>query len=467
MKRIVLTAAVAAMATLTGCNLFGGKSDPGLIGRLPAGYDAYMTVDPETADLARILEIVEDNLPEYQIADIEDADIGIDVFDWQDWQENLGIEAGEIGIVGAGEDMEFLAIFLPGDGEKLREFVEENDKEDKTAFLEMEGYTVMVIAWEDDDQIDDLEEALEEGPLSEDPVFRALSDKAMVDDPSLGFLFFEEITEFPVMGSVSCRDDETEIGFAMIMEDEELAAYSGLFGNGLQSSSIMFPENTMAAIRTSMDMEKLAEEYEDIARESGADVEDVEMGLAFIGFDSMDEFIAAFGGDYCIAVSEIELDSSGEPEGGSGLIAMSLNDGDKMESSLNMISTLSESERESFGDLTAYLIEFEGNELWYFIHDEVLYVTFNVDPDDVTDGMKASDFFTGDSKNGFMGGAADPDMILENMSFDDDTEEVIETVFSGEDVAFSFSLDGDVGYSRVTVGPGAIVAAVSLAMQMQ
>lgn len=465
MKLITAAAGLLLLILAAGCGSGGGGT--GLLGRLPQGYDAYVTVDPEKADVQEILEIVQDNLPDYELADIEELDLGLDVFDWDEWTEELGLEPGEIGIVGLSEDMDFLALFLPcGDGEKLREFVEDAGGSGETEFLQMEEYTVMVIAWDDDDQIEDLEEALEGDPISADDDFALMAGRAKADNPAVSFVFFREITEVPVMGFVSQNDDETEFSAAVILDDEEIAEYSGLFGDGLQSSSIMFPENTMAAVRTSMDMDLLADEYEDIADESGADVEDVETGLAFIGFDSMEDFIGAFRGDFCVAVTELEMDDFGEPSGGAGVMALSLTDGEKLESSLAMISTLAESDRETFGGVTAYLLEVDGNEIWYFVSDDVLYVSFNVDPDEITDGVKAQDFFTGSSSEGFMGGAADPEMVVDGLSLDRDTEELIEEVFAGN-AGFSVSFDGDIAYSTVTVGPGAITALVSIGMQMQ
>ncbi|HPF33758.1 MAG TPA: hypothetical protein PK907_12155, partial [Candidatus Sabulitectum sp.] len=269
MKKVLMPLlCAAALMTLAACG--DGPGDPGLMGRLPGGYDAYITIDPERANFPEILEIVEDNLPEYELNDIEEMDLGLDLFDWNDWVDELGIEPGEIGFVGMGEDMEFLAVFLPCDGEKLMDFVESAGGGDETEFLEMDGYTVMVIAWEDDAQIDELEEALR-NPLSEDEDFQAMAARAVMDDPAVAFLFYEEITEFPVMCFVSDDGDATEISMAMIFDDEEMEMYADIFAEGLQSRSIMLPGNTMAAVRTSFDAETLIDRYDEMAREADTD----------------------------------------------------------------------------------------------------------------------------------------------------------------------------------------------------
>jgi hypothetical protein len=249
-----------------------------------------------------------------------------------------------------------------------------------------------------------------------------------------------------------------------MLEDNALSGYSDFFGNGLQSGSIMFPENTMAALRFSIDTAGLALNYEDAAETEDAGVKDIEAGLAFIGFSSIKEFIEVFRGDFCVAVSEIEVDRNGEPRGGAGLLALSLADPEKLATSLNMISVLAESERESFSDYTAYHLETGDEEIWYFISNDVLYVSFNTDPGDITGGMNASGFFRGSSADGFMGGAANPEMVVGGLSLDRDTEELILGVFA-ETADFSVSFDGTLAYSTATVGPDALTAIVSLAMK--
>lgn len=462
MKQVLSAAVLALFLTVAGC---GGKGDTGLMGRLPQGYDAYITFDPERADLSEILETVEKNLPDNSLADIEDAGIPFNVFDWGEWKDELGLEPGEIGIAGLSDEMEFLALFLPaGNGEKLAGFFENEGIGGEVEFLRMEEYTVVIVNWNNENQIDDLEDALGESPLKDSEVFMAMAEKVSSDNPAISFVFFQEITEFPMMCVVSRGEDDTEISYSVMLEDNALSGYSDFFGNGLQSGSIMFPENTMAALRFSIDTAGLALNYEDAAETEDAGVKDIEAGLAFIGFSSIKEFIEVFRGDFCVAVSEIEVDRNGEPRGGAGLLALSLADPEKLATSLNMISVLAESERESFSDYTAYHLETGDEEIWYFISNDVLYVSFNTDPGDITGGMNASGFFRGSSADGFMGGAANPEMVVGGLSLDRDTEELILGVFA-ETADFSVSFDGTLAYSTATVGPDALTAIVSLAMK--
>lgn len=458
MKLITVIMTVLLLGVFAGC---GGK-DTGLIGRLPAGYDAYITIDPDGADLPGILSVLGDDLPEHQLRDIAETDLGFDVFQWDEWTDELGIEPGEIGIVGKGEDMDFLAFFFPcGDGEKLRDFVREAGGEDEAEFLRMDEYTVVVIEWENSRQLADFEDVLSGTTLAGDEAFAPLIEQAGLDSPALAFAFSGDITEVPVMGFVASGEN-TRLRLSALIDDEEFLGYAGAFGEGLQSRSIMLPENTMAAVRTTMDMEWLAEEYGNM----GSEAAEMEAALPFIGFSTMEEFIAVFTGDFCLALTEMELDEFGEPEGGAGIMAISLADPDKLQSTLDMISAFTDGRRENMGDYTAYMIESGSDVIWYFITDGVLYVSFSVSPEEVTGGVRATDFFSGTASDGFMGGAANPEMIVEGLSLDSETEEAILSLFD-ESTSFSVSFDGRTAFSEFTAGPGALEALVSLALRMQ
>ena len=450
------------MAVIAACG--GGEVDTGLLGRLPQGYDAYMTVDPELIGIEEILQAVEENLPEHALRDIEESDIPLDPFQWSEWVEEMGIESGEIGVIGLSEEFDFMAFFIPaGDGDKLRAFVE--DSHGEAEFLQMDEYTVMVINWDDRDQIEDLEEALSGAPLSENEKFTLLTEKAFLSDAAFSCVFFEEITEVPFGAFMTVSDSETELSVAVAIDDEELEQYSDMFGEGLQSRSIKFPLNTMAAVRSTLDMEWLAREYGELAELSDADVEDIESGLPFLGFESLEEFFGVFQGDYCVSLSELELDTRGEPSGGEGVLAISLTDSEKLTAGLSMISSFSEADRETVDGVTVYLIDEGTDRIWFFISDDVFYLTLNVEPDDVIHGISAQDFFSGESANGFMGGAADPELLADGVSMDNDTEDMIRDIFS-ENAQFSISFSNGMAFSKVMAGPDAIEALVKLGFRM-
>ncbi len=89
---------IAALALLlAGCT---GSNDTGLLGRLPQEYDAYVTINPEVMDFQELLDTLKENLPESILDEVENTDIPLNIFQWSDWQEELGIGDGELGFVG-------------------------------------------------------------------------------------------------------------------------------------------------------------------------------------------------------------------------------------------------------------------------------------------------------------------------------------------------------------------------------
>ncbi len=112
------------------------------------------------------------------------------------------------------------------------------------------------------------------------------------------------------------------------------------------------------------------------------------------------------------------------------------------------------------------MIESGRDEIWYFIAEEVLYVSYNI-------SLKRSPTESGQGSSspepppgGFMGGAANPAMMVQGLSLDSETESAILSLFD-ENTSFSVSFDGRTAYSEFSAGPGALEAIVSLALGMQ
>ncbi len=458
-----MTAVFAVLlVAVSGC-FGGGGEGSALLGQMPRGYDLYITIDPETMDLAGVLEALEDNLPEDAMEEIEDSDLDIDPFDWAEWKDGMGIRDGEIGIISLVEDDELVAFFLPcSDRTLLEEFIEDNGF-GETEFFTSGEYTVMVVAWDDDDLLDDLEDALEEEPLSSDQDFIAMNSATDVDHSCINFFFSEEVTEVPIYGAFSSNSNESVLKVTVITDNDEVELYIGMAGEGLQSGNIKFPENTMAAVRYTLDMEWLAAEYENMLDDSASvNLEDIESGLPLIGFSSLEEFIAVFEGDFCIALQEVELDEYSEFESAEGIMAISLRDSEKFMSSLDMVSLFADADRRELGEVTVYEIRENGESFWYFIADDVFYVSMNTDPEEIIDGISAGDYFgDGVASEGFMGGAVNPEGILEGINADDDVEEIITTLFENR-AAFSISVDGQMFTSTAVAGPDVLKSLVSL-----
>ncbi len=461
MRYLITTLVSLLLITVTGC-MGGGESV--LLGQMPQGYDMYITIDPEAMDLAGILEMLEDVLPEDGIEEIEDLDLDLDPFSWDEWKEELGILDGEIGVLSLTEDEDVVALFLPcGDGAQLKEFIEDSDFGD-TEFFTHGDYTVMVIVWDDDDQLEDFEDALADDPLSMNEDFIAMNSATVVDNSCIDFFFSADVADVPIYGAFSSTSSESVLKITMITDNEEVELYTGLAGEGIQSGNIKFPENTMAAMRYTLDMDWLAAEYDNLLDgTANTNLDDIEAALPFIGFESLEEFIAVFQGDFCVSIKEIELDEYNEFKSMEGTIAISLKDSEKFMSSLDMVSLFAEADRNEIGDITTYEINENGESFWYFIAEDVFYVTMNIDPEDVLDGVSAGDYFRGDvASSGFMGGAVDPEGILEGIQADDDVEEIITALFENRAV-FSVAVDGQMFTSTTVAGPDVLKSLISLA----
>ncbi|GEM_PF-1684861 len=458
-----ITTGLAAVLLVSAAGCFGGEAGgSALLGQLPRGYHMYVVFDPEAMDLDGILETLEQSLPEDVLENAEDSDMVINPFSWADWKEGMGLRDGEIGIVALTEDEELVAFFLPcTDQIKLESFVEENDFGD-TEFFPYGDYTVMVIKWDDDDLLEDLEDALEGASLSADNEFTAMQEAAPLAGSFISFYFAEEVAEVPIYGSFSSDNSESVLKVTVTVDDSDVQQYVLMAGSGLQSNSIVLPENTMAAVRFTLDMNRAVQQYTDMAEESGeSGFAEIEAGLPFIGFDSMEEFFSVFQGDFCITIQNMEINEHGDPENMEGIMAISLADAEKFDSSLSAVSLFAEADREEIDNVVTYKIDNSGQNLWYFISDDVFYVTMNVHPEDVMDGISAGDYFQGVASEGFFGGAVDPAGIIQGVQAEDDVEEIITTLFENRAV-FSVSMEGNTITSTTVAGPGVLKSLVSL-----
>jgi hypothetical protein len=457
-KYLTAGLAVVLLVSATGC-FGGGAGGPALLGQLPQGYHMYVAFDPEAMDLEGILETLEGNLPEDVLENAEDSDIVIDPFSWADWKEGMGLRDGEIGIVALTEDEELVAIFLPcTDQAKLEDFVEENDF-GETEFIPYGEYTVMVIACDDDGLIEDLEYALTQAPLSSDDGFTAMKEATELNGSCISFMFSGDVAEVPVYGVFSSNSTESILKVTVITDGNEVAQYTELFGDGLQSGNIRFPENTIAAVRITVDMDKAQDMYTDVSGESG--MAEIEAALPFIGFESMDEFLGVFQGDFCVSLQNMELDEHGEPDNMEGVFAISLANPEKLEASLSVISAFVEADRDEIQGVDVWEMVNGGESFWYFIKDGVLYVSMNISPADVIDGSSAGDYFNGAASEGFLGGAVDPEGVMEGIHTDDEIKETITTLFENRAV-FSVSREDQMFTATTVAGPDVLKSLLSL-----
>ena len=458
MKYLSSAVVLIVVIAFTGC--FGPSSSNGgveLLGQMPQGYDMYMVLNPEGIGLEQILASLRENLPEDVLADLDEEDIPFDIFDWQEWKEGMALRDGAIGVFSLTEDDDFVAFFLPCENQtQLESFIQDNDF-GETEFFTSGEYTVMVVAWDDDEQLTDLEDALNDGVIADQSDFEKMNEKISTTDASIAFFFSDKVAEVPIFGTFSANSDESRLEISVITDDEEVPQFLNFFGEGLISDNIRFTENTMSAVRFTVDIEALKAGYDEMSN-----IEEVEAGLPFIGFESMEEFLSIFEGDICVAFQKLELDDHDEPTEVEGMIALSLTDTEKLESSFQMISAIASAETEEFGDVLAYQVTQEDNDIWYFISDNVFYVSFNTRPSDIIDGTEAKDFFAdGIAVEGFFGGAADPEGIMEGLEGKPEMQEIITALFE-ERIEFSVSAEDQMFTSVIVAGPDVLESAIAL-----
>lgn len=458
MKYLSWAIVLTVVFVFTGC--FGPSSSNAtveLLGQMPQGYDMYVVLNPEGIGLEQLLIALKENLPEEALENLEDEDIPFDVFDWQEWKEGMALRDGPIGLFSLTDDDDFVGFFLPcNDQAQLESFIDDNEFGETELFTSGE-YTVMVIVWDDDEQLTDLEDALGEELLAEQSDFERMNANLSTTDASIAYFFSEEVTDVPIFGAFSANSDESRLETSVLIDNEEIPQFLNFFGEGLISDNIRFAENTMSAVRFTLDIDALKAGYDELD-----DIEEVEAGLPFIGFETMDEFLSVFEGDICVAFQKIELDENDEPADVEGMIAFSLTDSEKLEASFMMISAIAGAESEEFGSVLVYKVAVDDNDIWYFISDNVFYVSYNTNPSDIIDGIEAKDFFAGGiALDGFFGGVVDPEGVMEGIQGEPEMQEIITGLFQ-EKVEFTVSAEGQMFTSVSVAGPDILESSIAL-----
>ena len=170
-----------------------------------------------------------------------------------------------------------------------------------------------------------------------------------------------------------------------------------------------------------------------------------------------------FQGDFCVALRELELDHNGEPENMEGILAISITDSERFNSILSMTAQMAEADTEDIDGVTTHGMKDNDDDFRFFINDDVLYVSMNIDPEDIIEGISAGDYFQGGvASEGFMGGAADPEGILDVIHADYYVEEIITTLFEKR-VVFSVTANGQLFTSTVVAGPEVLESLIFLA----
>lgn len=286
------------------------KREPTLLDSMPAGYDLYLTFNPSEIDIDAVLSSMEDiaagarqQMP-WPVA----GALGFDPFTWDGWVDALALSpGGEVGfVVGLDNDEpEVIALFLPStDPDRIRGFVEAIASQvlgmDMIRLVtESEGYVVLAIA-EEQSILDELETSL--GTLvGTDEEFAELRAKSTAGIPAMEFfakagVFSREGEVETVM--VSCFSEESSLGFQFLFRTYNMEAIesSAVIASEPNGGSAMIPDDVTGAMRVSMDMDAVKDMMADYMPP------DAQMGIAMLGFESVNDMFDIFSGDAWLAL---------------------------------------------------------------------------------------------------------------------------------------------------------------------
>ncbi|MBN1434500.1 hypothetical protein JW921_07040 [Candidatus Fermentibacterales bacterium] len=372
-------AVVSLVVPMLVCSCGGPEEEPTLLDVMPEGYDVYVVADLSGMDAGALMQRVRSmNLvPESDLESFEDY-VGFDPLDWEGWLDFFSLDgAGELGLVlemGHSEEPEVIALYLPT--QALRE-VEENMEQLLPGELGLEvfqsGGHVVLAMGERDDDVEDFRDDVESAsrPLSEEPGyarFRGLAGMAGADLMIYGMPPASEgVSAFLL--SAGCDGPAISYRMAADVTDPDFAEVAPFLESPGSGGRLLVPGGTIAVARLCVDMEP-------IAASVGSELPpEALMGLAMMGFESLEDFVGLFRGDVCVSLTGMR---DGVP---SGCLAIGLNDEAAAEQLLETLSGLAsgagavELERFEFGGRFALAVDADGLQIQAGLHDGALYLT--------------------------------------------------------------------------------------------
>ena len=381
----VVFASVVLLLIVAGCGPAG--RDVPLLDDMPPGYDIYVVLDTQELGMDELLGSLEDSglLPGSDL-DMVGAVLGFEPLDWAGWVEFFDLSEGRLGLVigmdRSGEP-EVVALYLPsGDPEgveaKLRELV---PSEAGLAVFESGSHTVVALA-ESDDSSDDFRRDCGSETLSADDEGYASARNLLELDGSGVTVFARLPEEEPVrMALLSLVTDGPSISYEIVAEvdDPDFREIATALEATGPSGDFVVLEEAFVAARFSFDMTPLAE------LASAEAPPDAMMGVAMLGFESVEELLSIFSGDVVICVSDLH-------EFFTGAIAIGLADEEAGEQLLESLTALAgmggPGGLESFEHegSTAYRIDADGTLIEAGIFGGALYVTVDASLEQLAEG---------------------------------------------------------------------------------
>jgi hypothetical protein len=321
--------------------------------------------------------------------------LGFEPLDWDGWVDFFDLSDGFLGLVvgmdNSGEP-EVVALYLPsgdpeGVEEKLRELM---PSEAGLAVFESGEHTVIAMA-EDDDTSDDFRrECGTETLASDDEGYSTARD--LLELGGSGVTVFARLPEDEPVGMIllSAVNDGSSLRYEMVAEvdDPDFAEMAPALEARGPSGTFSVLEESFVAARFSFDMAPLVE----LASEEAPP--DAMMGVAMLGFESIEELLSIFSGDIVICVSDLD-------EFMTGAIAIGLEDegaGQQFLESLSGLAGMGGPEAlETFEHegASAYRIDVDGTLIEAGVFDGALYITVDASLEELSEGPDLTGYISG------------------------------------------------------------------------
>ena len=280
-----------------------------LLDSMPAGYDFYLTLNPERIGMEEVLSnLAEGILPEEgNLLEIEDA-LGFDPLDWNGWVNALALDPEEeIGLIidFDRDDVLLVAVYMSSSNtdaiERFYARITEHADDPEILFMESGSYTIAAIA-DSSAVLERFEESLGNGIDADESFNRFRHESSHCIPAAELYVRPGEISGQDAVESLffTCSTDGTVLksNLLVFIIDDDVIMYSSMIASEPNGGDANIPSDISGALRISFDMETLKSFIisEGLNKEMGPDMD-------IFGFDSMEELIDAFSGDTYFALN--------------------------------------------------------------------------------------------------------------------------------------------------------------------
>ncbi len=443
------------------------SGETNLMANMPEGYDVYTTFNPKTLGLKNVMTEIQEALESTNEEFYFLEDLRFDVMDWDQWEDELGLSYGsDIGIVMKTRYSEsVIAVYLPTkDKQAVENFLHDIEVEDYE--IEENGNYIIIVTGYDEDAIEDFQHDLNRrGNLSENTAYSDCENA--LPSGNYGIRSFQQNnTVFGLISSliVGKHDGNKSVSeIAVVFNNLEIEEFiSENLPNGIADDDIKLPPRTAAFARIRFNSEEIADNWPLYERifdlDDNWEYELFLEGLNHLGFRSIPTLLELLEGDLCIAVTDADLNNLDNLEDYELVFALSLADTEKMENHLDDMVDVFENnlnvDIDMYDDVEVFVMEdLSQNEYCIFIDDNILYWTFNINPNLILDRVSIKDAMcenaTDLSRKGFLGACIDLMWLERELDIPREFSNALEGLIEYPS-EFSFKIENEVLRATIT-----------------